>query len=96
MNQNRMCELDSVIIADARVISGLKQYLDKCLSWPFIDKYQEILVYINADMDFTAFESIAYKVSFYSFAHKISETIRSPYEPIRTTLQDFRDYISQM
>ena len=93
MNGKITHSLNDMRIADARVQKGIKTYLDKVMCYPHFDKFQMVKVYTDGNSDFTAFESVAYKISFFSFAHKISETLESPYEPIETDITSFYDRV---
>lgn len=91
----RVLEIDltDMKIDDARVQRGIKVYLDKLRALPYFDRYQIVRVYTDENGDFTAFESIAYKVSFFSFAHKITDTLNSPFKPIETDISTFYDVV---
>ena len=93
---NEQITLNDMTIADARVQRGIKVYLDKVFSYPYFDKYQIVRVYTDENGDFTAFESVAYKISFFSFAHKIKDTLDSPNPPMETDISSFYDIVSTL
>lgn len=72
-------ELHEMTIKDSVVRDKLLEYLEKVKRYPGFDYSMMLRIFVDDNKDFTAFESIKYRIQFTSYAHKIIDTIKSRY-----------------
>lgn len=88
--------IEQVTVNDKKVLSKLKTYLDNIQDYNNFDPFAYVQVFVNKDRDFTAFESIPYRLQFTSTAHKLIETIKSPYVIDPIPFMDFNRHIKSL
>lgn len=85
--------LCDMTINNSIVYKRLLQYLDRVMHYQYFDFKMMLRVFVNKNIDFTAFEAEDYRVQFTSYDHKMIETIVSPYKYIKVPFNAFYDYV---
>lgn len=87
-------QLHEMSIKNERVLVQLRSFLDRVKSYVNVNDDMPVRVYVNSDGDFTVFESVSIALSYSSTDHKMIETIRSKYAPIKTDFKSFCDAVN--
>lgn len=89
-------DFNEITIKNIKVAENLKTYLFKISNYQNFDPQMKLRIFVDKDKDFTAFESVDYNLQFTSSAHKISETIFSPYPQIETTFYNLNKLVNSI
>lgn len=85
--------LNEITFNDAKVLSRMVNYMNGLTGkFDYFDADMELNVFCDASKDFTAFESKKYRIQFTSNAHKLKDTIESPYTVETCTFNQLRKY----
>lgn len=85
--------INEMTINNEIVKGKLVEYLDKIKTYQNFDSNMMLRVFVNNDLDFTAFEAVDYRIQFTSHAHKIIETITSAYKIPLVPFSTFYDAV---
>ena len=89
-------QLNQMTLKSKKVLTYLVNYLEKVKDYENFNPFGMLNVFVNKDMDFTAFEAVDYNLQFTSSAHKLTETITSPYTVPPVSFDQFFVKIQQL
>lgn len=72
-------KLSEMTIKSEKTREMLRVYLGRISGYKNFDQQMKVRVYMDAEKDFTAFEAVNYNLLFTSTAHKLLDTIKSPF-----------------
>ena len=85
--------LSDITINSPKVVEKLKSFLFTISNYRNFKYDMPLQVFIDKDKDFTAVESLDYNIQFTSSAHKLVDTIKSPFPAIQTDFRAFNNFV---